>query len=88
MKVLPIRALLSQISEHGFHFALSVQISGAAGGGDAIREHGLGFGDAVGTGERLGGHEIAGSVIGIGFQEDGELGEGAIEVTLLGIFHS
>jgi hypothetical protein len=44
MKVLPIRALLSQISEHGFHFALSVQISGAAGGGDAIREHGLGFG--------------------------------------------
>lgn len=78
---------LSQFREHGFHLALGVKIAGAAGGGDTVREHRLGVGDSVGAGESLGGHEVAGSIVRAGFQQDGEFCQGAIKVALLGVFH-
>ena len=42
--------VLPQLREHGFHLALGVQVAGAASGCDAVAEHGLRFGDAVGAG--------------------------------------
>jgi hypothetical protein len=78
---------LSQFCQQGFHLRLGVQISGAAGGGDAVSEHGFGFGNSVGADQGLGCHEVAGSVVGSGLKKDGEFGERSIEVTLLGVFH-
>ena len=87
MKFLPTTPPLPQLCEHGFHFALGVEVAGAAGGGDAIGEHCLGVGDSVGAGEGLRGHEVAGSVVRAGLEQDGEFRERAIEVALLGVFH-
>jgi hypothetical protein len=78
---------LFQLGEHGFHFALRVEVAGAAGGSDAVGEHGFSVGDSIGAGQRLGGHEISGSIVGSGFEQDGEFGERAVEVALFGIFH-
>jgi hypothetical protein len=82
----PQQRTLSQLRQHGFHLALGVEIAGAAGGGDAVGEHRFGFCDSVGAGQGLGGHEVAGGVVRTVFEQDGEFGEGAIEVALIGVF--
>jgi len=45
------------------------------------------IGDPVGAGQRLCGHEITGSVVGTGFEQNGEFGQGTVEVALLRVFH-
>jgi hypothetical protein len=81
------RQFLSQFGQHGFHLAEGVEVAGAAGGGYAVGEHGLGVGDSAGAVQGLGGHEIACGIVGIGLEQDGEFGQGAIEVALPGVFH-
>lgn len=41
---------LFQLGQHGFHFGLGVEVAGAAGGGDAIGQHGFRVGNSVGLG--------------------------------------
>jgi hypothetical protein len=79
--------ILSQLCEHSFHLALGVEVAGAAGAGDAVGEHGFGVGNPIGAGQGLRGHEVAGSVVRAGFEQDGEFGECAVEVALLRVFH-
>src|SRR5438270_3121344 len=64
-----------------------MQVAGATGGGDAVLQLLLGVAGPFRADQGLGRHEIAGSVVRMMLQQDSELGQGAIEIALPGIFH-
>jgi hypothetical protein len=73
--------------EEGLHFAGGVGVVGALGGGEAFFQAGDGFLSAAEFGECLGGHLVAGDVIGVVVDEGGEFGESEVGVALGVVFH-
>ena len=57
------------------------------GGGDAVREDLLGFGDAGFAGEELGVHQIRGNVVGITFEECAKMHVGGCGIAAVHAFH-
>ena len=73
--------------EEGLHFAGGVGVVGALGGGEAFFQAGNGFFGAAEFGKGLGGHLVAGDVVGVVVDESGEFGESEVGVALRVVFH-
>lgn len=77
----------TQFLEQSFHLRLGVKVARSPGGGDAIPQHLLGFLGSLSPHQRLSCHEVARGVVGMVLEQNGEFRHGAIQVSLLRVFH-